>query len=159
MSDAPVDPAEVPVFTGDLGALDASVKALAGHGTKVVDAAGDVHTTFGGLRAFYTAPEAEQLFATTQPVKDKALGFSSDLGVIAGALGAYADDVRPLKARLDSLRAEAGTFRANEADDPKWDYVDPYPRTPFSGEIQERQPCRSQEIVSIAVAAYYARPN
>ncbi|MEU7030786.1 hypothetical protein AB0A60_29380 [Streptomyces sp. NPDC046275] len=117
---APVDPAEIPVFTGNLEVLDQKVKALSSDGPKIVAAAGDVHTTFGGLRAFYQAPEAEQLFAVTQPVKDKALELSSDLCVIAGALGTYAQEVRPLKTRLENLRREAAAFRAKVADDDKW---------------------------------------
>lgn len=119
-SDAPVDPAEVPVFTGDEAVLEQKVKALSGAGVKISTAAGDVHTSFGGLRAFYQAPEAEQLFATTQPVQDKALEIGSDLCVIAGALGTYADDIRPLVKRLNDLREAAADFRTKIADDEKW---------------------------------------
>lgn len=118
--DAPVDPAEVPVFTGNEVELAAKVKALSGAGVKISTAAGDVHTSFGGLRAFYRAPEAEQLFATTKPVQDKALEVGSDLCVIAGALGTYADDIRPLVARLNRLREDAQDFHARIADDDKW---------------------------------------
>ncbi|WP_432067172.1 hypothetical protein [Streptomyces sp. C10-9-1] len=96
------------------------MKALSSDGHELVGAAGDVHTAFGGLRAFYEAPEAEQLFAVTQPVKDKALTLSSDLCVIAGALGTYASDVRPLKTRLENLKREAEAFRAKVADDDTW---------------------------------------
>ncbi|MFF8831887.1 hypothetical protein [Streptomyces sp. NPDC015131] len=116
----PVDPAEVPVFTGDLTLLDQKVKALSGAGGKIATAAGDVHTSFGGLRSFYKAPEAEQLFATTQPVKDKALTISSDLCTIAGALGSYSQEITPLKKKLDDLRGDAVAFRAKIADDDKW---------------------------------------
>ncbi|MEV3990249.1 hypothetical protein AB0J57_15210 [Streptomyces sp. NPDC049837] len=119
-NDAPVDPAEVPVFTGNEVELAAKVKALSGAGVKISTAGGDVHTSFGGLRAFYQAPEAEQLFATTKPVQDKALEVGSDLCVIAGALGTYADDIRPLVARLNQLREDAQNFRARIADDDKW---------------------------------------
>ncbi|MCK8676267.1 YwqJ-related putative deaminase [Streptomyces lichenis] len=116
----PVNPAEVPVFTGDLEVLDAKVKALSGTGGKIATAAGDVHTSFGGLRAFYQAPEAEQLFATTQPVKDKALAISGDMCTITGALGSYASEVRPLKQKLDDLRQAAVDFRTKIAEDDKW---------------------------------------
>ncbi|ORT59413.1 hypothetical protein [Streptomyces sp. CB03238] len=116
----PVNPAEVPVFTGNLELLDEKVKALSGAGGKIATAAGDVHSSFGGLSAFYKAPEADQLFATTQPVKDKALTISSDLCTIAGALGTYASDIRPLKQKLDELRQDAVTFRQKIAEDDKW---------------------------------------
>ncbi|MGA4802712.1 hypothetical protein [Streptomyces lavendulocolor] len=119
-NDAPVDPAEVPEFTGDEAVLAEKVKALSGAGVKISTAAGDVHTSFGGLRAFYRAPEAEQLFATTRPVQDRALEVGSDLCVIAGALGTYAHDIGPLVKRLDELRRAAADFRAKVADDDKW---------------------------------------
>ncbi|QGV80262.1 hypothetical protein [Streptomyces ficellus] len=119
-SDAPVDPAEVPEFTGDEAQLAAKVKALSMAGVKISTAAGDVHTSFGGLRAFYRAPEADQLFATTQPVQDRALEVGSDLCVVAGALGTYADDIRPLVRRLDELRRAARDFRTRVAGDEKW---------------------------------------
>ncbi|MFC8915132.1 hypothetical protein ACFT5C_05130 [Streptomyces sp. NPDC057116] len=119
-SDAPVDPAEVPVFTSDEVELAAKVKVLSGAGAKISTAAGDVHTSFGGLRAFYRAPEAEHLFATTKPVQDKALEVGSDLCVIAGALGTYADDIRPLVAALDELRLDAANFRDRIAGDDTW---------------------------------------
>lgn len=115
-----MNPAEIPVFTGSLEVLDTKVKELSGDGAKIVTAAGDVHTTFGGLRAFYQAPEAEQLFAVTQPVKDKALTLSSDLCTVAGALGTYANDIRPLVQQLKDLKREAEAFRTKVADDDKW---------------------------------------
>ncbi|MFF3249401.1 hypothetical protein ACFYWY_38135, partial [Streptomyces sp. NPDC002870] len=117
---AAVDPAEVPVFTGDLEVLDTKVKALSTGGAKIATAAGDVHTSFGGLRAFYKAPEAEQLFAVTKPVSDTGLSLSSDLCVIAGALGTYAREARPLKEKLDNLRGEASAFRTRIDGDDKW---------------------------------------
>lgn len=61
----------IPVFTGDLALLDTKVSALAKDGAKVATAAGDIHSSFGGLQAFYKAPEADQLFATTKPVADR----------------------------------------------------------------------------------------
>ncbi|URM91586.1 hypothetical protein LUW75_18210 [Streptomyces sp. MRC013] len=121
MSDnQPVDPAEIPVFTGDVAVLEAKVKALGGDGVKVATAAGDVHGTFGGLRAFYQAPEADQLFATTRPVVEKALQLNSEMCVIAGALGTYADEIRPLVKELESLKADATAFRSRISGDDEW---------------------------------------
>ncbi|MFF2580355.1 hypothetical protein [Streptomyces goshikiensis] len=117
---APVDPSEVPVFTGNLALLDTKVKAISSGGAKISTAASDVHSSFGGLSAFYQAPEADQLFATTKPVSDLGLKLSSDMCTIAGALGTYARDVEPLKKRLEDLKAEAEAFRSKVADDKKW---------------------------------------
>ncbi|WP_030160102.1 hypothetical protein [Streptomyces sp. NRRL S-244] len=117
---APVDPAEVPVFTGDLGELDKQVKAISSGGATVSTKASDVHTSFGGLQAFYQAPEADQLFATTKPVQDLGLKLSSDMCTIAGALGTYARDAEPLVNRLNTLKIEAESFRSRVSDDEKW---------------------------------------
>ncbi|MFF8615078.1 hypothetical protein [Streptomyces sp. NPDC015350] len=116
----PVDPVGIPVFTGDLALLDTKVTALSGHGAKVAGAAGDVHRSFGGLRAFYRAPEAEQLFATTGPVAAKGQLLSSDLCVIAGALGTYSDDAFPLVEKLKELKRDAVAFRVKVDGDDTW---------------------------------------
>ncbi|MFC9034131.1 hypothetical protein [Streptomyces arboris] len=118
--DEPVDPYGIPVFTGDLTVLDQKVTALAKDGEKIATAAGDVHGSFGGLRAFYQAPEADQLFATTKPVTNTAQGLKSDVAVITGALGTYADDAQPLVAKLKRLREEASTFLDKANADDKW---------------------------------------
>ncbi|EFL25770.1 conserved hypothetical protein, partial [Streptomyces himastatinicus ATCC 53653] len=118
--DAPVDPAEVPVFTGDLGVLDEKVKAISSGGATVSTKTTDVHTSFGGLSAFYEAPEADQLFATTKPVSDVGLTVSSDMCTIAGALGTYSRDAEPLVKKLETLKTEAAEFRTKVADDDKW---------------------------------------
>ncbi|MET9656852.1 hypothetical protein [Streptomyces sp. NPDC006510] len=121
MSDAePVDPVGIPVFTGDLALLDTKVTALSGHGAAIATAAGDVHSSFGGLSAFYKAPEAEQLFATTGPVAATGLSLSSDLCVIAGALSTYSDDAFPLVEKLKELKRDAVAFRVKAEGDDKW---------------------------------------
>ncbi|MFK0265315.1 hypothetical protein ACIQU1_28910 [Streptomyces angustmyceticus] len=120
MSGGPVDPADVPVFTGDLDVLEAKTKALSHGGSKVRTAGSDVHKSFGGLAAFYKAPEAEQLFGVTKPVERTAHDLSDDMHVIAGALGTYAREIRPLIHRLEQLKREAADFRDNEAAEDDW---------------------------------------
>ncbi|MEL5960428.1 hypothetical protein AADR41_37700 [Streptomyces sp. CLV115] len=121
MSDAePVDPVGIPVFTGDLALLDTKVTELSGHGATIATAASDVHSSFGGLSAFYKAPEAEQLFATTRPVAATGLSLSSELCVIAGALGTYSDDAFPLVEKLKELKRDAVAFRVEAEADDKW---------------------------------------
>ncbi|WP_405439295.1 hypothetical protein OG373_18595 [Streptomyces avidinii] len=117
---APVDPAEIPVFTGDLAVLDEKVKLISSGGATVSTKASDVHTSFGGLQAFYQAPEADQLFATTKPVQDLGLKLSSDMCTIAGALGTYSRDAAPIIKKLESLRAEAQAFREKTEKEDKW---------------------------------------
>ncbi|MFE9636510.1 hypothetical protein [Streptomyces sp. NPDC006463] len=117
---APVDPAEVPVFTGDLRVLDEQVKAISSGGAAVSTKTSDVHTSYGGLQAFYQAPEADQLFATTKPVSDLGLKLSSDMCTIAGALGTYSRDAAPIIKKLEHLKAEAEAFREKTDKDEKW---------------------------------------
>ncbi|MCK7626953.1 hypothetical protein MUU72_28310 [Streptomyces sp. RS10V-4] len=122
MSDgAPVDPSEVPVFTGDLDLLEAKVKSLSNGGSKVATAGSDVHKSFGGLSAYYKAPEAEQLFGVTKPVADKAREVGHDARVIAGALGTYASEIRPLVKQLQQLKQDAAAFRHKvDSSDDDW---------------------------------------
>ncbi|MFJ3959789.1 hypothetical protein [Streptomyces sp. NPDC090036] len=117
---APVDPAEIPVFTGDLAVLDEKVKLISSGGATVSTKASDVHTSFGGLQAFYQAPEADQLFATTKPVQDLGLKLSSDMCTIAGALGTYSRDAAPIIKKLENLKAEAEAFREKTDKEDKW---------------------------------------
>ncbi|MFJ6613641.1 hypothetical protein ACIQPT_25565 [Streptomyces sp. NPDC091289] len=116
----PVDPYGIPVFTGNLTVLDQQVRALAKDGARIATATGDIHSSFGGLQAFYKAPEADQLFATTKPVADRGAALKSDLATITGALGAYADDAQPLVAKLERLRQEASAFRDKADADDTW---------------------------------------
>ncbi|MFH9867064.1 hypothetical protein ACH4NT_13380 [Streptomyces lydicus] len=120
MSNAPVDPAEVPVFTGDLDLLESKVKALYHGGSTVETAGSDVHKSFGGLSAFYKAPEAEQLFGVTKPVADKARDLHEDMRVIAKALGTYAHEITPLVHQLNQLKHDAAAFRDKVAGDADW---------------------------------------
>ncbi|MFE1252501.1 hypothetical protein [Streptomyces fungicidicus] len=80
----------------------------------------DVHSRFQGLSACYTAPEAEQLFATTAPVAAKADEFADDLEKVAAALGSYETEIQPLVTKLKSLKRRAETFRQQIAGDDDW---------------------------------------
>ncbi|MBT2545639.1 hypothetical protein J7E99_34375, partial [Streptomyces sp. ISL-44] len=94
--------------------------AISSGGAAVSTKASDVHTSFGGLQAFYQAPEADQLFATTKPVSDLGLKLSSDMCTIAGALGTYSRDAAPIIKKLENLKREAETFRSETDKDEKW---------------------------------------
>ncbi|GGS90517.1 hypothetical protein [Streptomyces chromofuscus] len=117
-----ITPEQIPQFTGDLAQLEADYAALKTDAGHVRDAGADVHSRFQGLSAYYRAPEAEQLFATTKPVKDRADGFADDLEKVSGALSSYATEIRPLVDRLKQLKAEATAFVASVKDDDEWEY-------------------------------------
>ncbi|MEV6958898.1 hypothetical protein AB0M97_06785, partial [Streptomyces sp. NPDC051207] len=71
-----IQPDKIPQFTGDLAQLEKDYGDLKKDAGNVRDTGSDVHSRFQGLSAYYRAPEAEQLFATTKPVKDKADAFA-----------------------------------------------------------------------------------
>ncbi|MGP3735783.1 hypothetical protein ACTWJ9_21760 [Streptomyces sp. GDS52] len=120
MSTDLIDPQKIPQFTGDLEQLGTDHMLLTGEALAFRQSGSDVHTRFQGLSACYTAPEAEQLFATTAPVAAKADEFADDLEKVAAALSAYETEIQPLVARLKSLKRRAETFRQQIAGDDDW---------------------------------------
>ncbi|MFJ3433504.1 hypothetical protein ACIPMU_08080 [Streptomyces cyaneofuscatus] len=110
----------IPVFTGNLALLDTKVTSLTKDGEKISSAAADIHSSFGGLQAFYKAPEADQLFATTKPVADRGASLKSDLATITSALSSYSDDAHPLVEKLKRLKRDAGAFLVKVNADDKW---------------------------------------
>ncbi|MGW3120958.1 hypothetical protein ACWDBW_28060 [Streptomyces sp. NPDC001107] len=105
-----IDPSGIPHFIGDLATLDTDVMLLTADAGQFRASGSDVHTEFQGLSAFYSAPEAEQLFATTLPVKQKSDAFADDLEKVATALSDYSFEVQPLVQKLDALKADATAF-------------------------------------------------
>ncbi|MFI8994629.1 ADP-ribosyltransferase [Streptomyces sp. NPDC053542] len=115
-------PDQIPQYTGDLAQLEkdhAALKTDAGH---IRTTGSDVHSHFQGLSAYYKAPEAEQLFATTKPVQDRADGFADSLETVASALSSYADEIRPLVPKLAELKTKAQNFIRDHKDDEDGDY-------------------------------------
>ncbi|WP_225628656.1 hypothetical protein [Streptomyces werraensis] len=120
MSTSPIDPQNIPQFTGDLEQLGIDTMLLTADALSFRQSGSDVHTRFQGLSACYSAPEAEQLFATTAPVATKSDEFADDLEQVAAALGTYEAEVQPLVAKLRSLKQRAETFRQQIAGDDDW---------------------------------------
>ncbi|MEU5048293.1 hypothetical protein [Streptomyces sp. NPDC021096] len=79
-----------------------------------------MHSTFQGLSACYKAPEADKLFATTQPVETKSDAFADDLEKVTAALSAYAGEVKPLVKRLENLKSDAIDFVSSVEGDDDW---------------------------------------
>ncbi|MGI5425832.1 ADP-ribosyltransferase [Streptomyces sp. CA-179760] len=141
-----IQPEKIPQFTGNLEQLEtdyADLKKDAGH---IRDTGGDVHSRFQGLSAYYHAPEAERLFATTKPVKEKADGFADDLETVSGALSSYATEVRPLAAKLKRLKADAAAFVSSVKDDDEWEYDE--------DKVDEHNQLRDD--ITATVAAFWA---
>ncbi|WP_326605049.1 hypothetical protein [Streptomyces sp. NBC_01800] len=141
-----IKPEAIPQFTGNLGQLEkdyGSLKTDAGH---IRSTGSDVHTQFQGLSAYYQAPEAEKLFASTKPVQDRADGFADDLEKVSTALSDYATEVRPLAAKLEQLKTDAATFVNANKDDDEWEYDE--------DKVDEHNQLRDD--VTATVAAFWA---
>lgn len=115
-----IDPAGIPQFTGDIEQLGLDAVTLGAEASIFRFSGAQVHSTFQGLSAFYAAPEADQLFATTAPVAIKSDAFADDLEKVGAALSAYEDEIRPLVAKLKRLEERATSFRADIAGDDHW---------------------------------------
>ena len=91
-----IDPESIPLFTGDLGELERHIDALRVEADGIRKAGGEAHRQFQGLSAFYEAPEAEQLFASSAPVRDAADAYADKVSGVVSALSAYAVEVGPI---------------------------------------------------------------
>ncbi|MET9757592.1 hypothetical protein ABZ016_00810 [Streptomyces sp. NPDC006372] len=107
-----IEPESIPLFTGDLGQLEQHTDALRKEADGIRQAGGEAHRQFQGLSAFYQAPEAEDLFASTKPVSDAADRFGDKVATVADALHTYAAEVAPIAKRLEQLQSRAATFVA-----------------------------------------------
>ncbi|WP_344395780.1 hypothetical protein [Streptomyces vastus] len=117
-----IDPAGIPQFTGDFEELDKAVSGLRSDAVGIRNGGGDVHSRFQMLGAYYTAPEADDLFASTQPVMDRADTFAADLETVADALDTFSIEARPLAKRLEQLKVEAIAFVDSVEGDDEWTY-------------------------------------
>ncbi|MEU2853872.1 hypothetical protein [Streptomyces syringium] len=120
MSKDLIIPTGIPQFVGELGTLEKEAKSLASNAKLFRDSGAGVHSSFQGLSACYKAPEADKLFATTTPVATKSDGFADDLEKVSSALDTYASEVRPLAAKLATLKEQAIAFVASVEDDDDW---------------------------------------
>ncbi|GAA1919171.1 hypothetical protein [Streptantibioticus ferralitis] len=140
-----IDPDHIPRFTGDLDQLESDARGLKTDGGNISKTGGDVHAKFQGLSAYYEAPEAEQLFATTKPVAEAAKTFGDSLATVSDALVEYAQTVRPIASRLEDLRHKATAFRQSIEGHPHW----------RSNHDRVKEHNDLWDDVNAAVAAYY----
>lgn len=141
-----INPSAIPQFTGNLEQLEGAADNLKTDAGKIRGTGADVHSKFQGLSAYYKAPEAEQLFATTQPVADKADAFGDDLEKVSTALTEFAGEVRPLVAKLTQLKTDAAAFVEMTKEDDDWQYD--------GDKVEEHNQLRDD--VTATVAAFWA---
>ncbi|MEV0178410.1 hypothetical protein AB0I54_03740 [Streptomyces sp. NPDC050625] len=107
-----IKPESIPLFTGNLGQLEHHVQALRHEADGIRQGGDAAHRQFQGLSAFYQAPEAEELFASTAPARDAADTFADKVATVADALSTYAAEVAPIAKRLEALHSRAAAFVA-----------------------------------------------
>ncbi|MGM0359353.1 hypothetical protein ACNFRX_05000 [Streptomyces griseoaurantiacus] len=141
-----IKPEQIPQYTGDLFQLELAHQGLKSDAGAVRTTGSDVHAKFQGLSAYYKAPEAEQLFASTKPVKDRADEFATDLETVSSALSSYATEIRPLVSKLAELKTKATTFVNAVKDDDDWEYDE--------DKVEEHNGIRDE--ITTTVAAFWA---
>ena len=80
-----IEPAAIPGQGLDPDAVLAAADALAAGGARVREAGASMLREWRQLRASYSAPEAEQLFAVMEPVEAGARAYGDDVEQVAAA--------------------------------------------------------------------------
>ncbi|MFV2196656.1 hypothetical protein [Nocardiopsis sp. LOL_012] len=121
-----IDAARIPSPFADADTVEQSAIDLRTGGEEIDTLAEDARTTWRGLRAHYTAPESDDLFAAMDPVVETAEEVESDLAAVAGALDDFAAAVRTAQTTLHGLRERALALRERvDADAAMWWMKDP----------------------------------
>ncbi|MCN9239911.1 hypothetical protein NGF19_03765 [Streptomyces sp. RY43-2] len=115
-----INPGEIPQYTGDFDKLSTAVTALRTHAIGIRNKGQDVHSRFQATAAYYKAPEADQLFSSTQPVMDTADDFAADIESLADALDTFISEAKPYAKRLERLKEKAIAFVGSVEGDDDW---------------------------------------
>lgn len=102
-----ISAADIPAIHGDMDVLAAHARALDEAGAAFADTGDRIHSTWQQLAGVYSAPEAEQLFMATAPVRHVSAAVGEDIRTVATVLASYAEEVRAIQARLGTLRLQA----------------------------------------------------
>ncbi|MEU5089668.1 hypothetical protein [Streptomyces sp. NPDC021356] len=115
-----IEPGGIPQYTGDFGKLAKAVTELRTRAVGIRNDGQDVHSRFQATAAYYRAPEADQLFSSTQPVMDRADEFAGHIESLADALDTFVAEAKPHADRLKTLKEEAIAFVDSVRGDDDW---------------------------------------
>lgn len=110
-----VNPEAIPGSGIDPDQIDVHASQIRRYADSVADSGSSLEFHWQRLAGVYEAPESEALLGLMTPVSAEATTVRDNLRVVSSALQVFADEVRPIKAALDSLRADAVAFRASIA--------------------------------------------
>jgi hypothetical protein len=116
-ADGLIDPAAFPVRSSDLDIrwLEEQADFCRRIAADVGRATEDAHGIWRGVREHYDAPEAEQLYRTMDPVRSEGERERSIFLEAADRTDAFAEELRPLRKRLQRLEEDAEAFRSQVA--------------------------------------------
>lgn len=106
----PIDYTAIPGEKIDPDAIETNAATVSTISGQVSEHGSNVQFKWQGMAGVYEAPESPTLLGLMAPVSSQATQVSDNLAEVSAALTAFAADVRPIKAELDSLRAQAKTF-------------------------------------------------
>jgi hypothetical protein len=115
-----INPGEIPQIPGNMDALATHAQTIQATGGDFANTGQAVDSTWQGLAAAYKAPEAEQLFAATGPVRTVSASVGEDVQAVGAALATYATEVKEIKAQLAALKGQAEQFVGSIKDDEDW---------------------------------------
>ncbi|MQA81099.1 MAG: hypothetical protein GEV10_21885 [Streptosporangiales bacterium] len=113
-----INPGEIPLFTGSCDGIETAAYKLRTAGTGITTRGSAIHSTVQSLRLSYRAPETENLFAATEPVRKLGLEFGEHVRAVSHILEAFAAEMRPIAADLKNLKADAQDFVDENSCDP-----------------------------------------
>ncbi|WP_285138457.1 hypothetical protein [Microbacterium sp. lyk4-40-TSB-66] len=107
---SPIDYEKIPGADIQPDAIEENALTVGTISGQVTEHGSNVNFTWQGMAAVYEAPESPTLLGLMAPVSSQATQAGDNLAEVSAALVAFAADVRPIKAELDALRADAKTF-------------------------------------------------
>ena len=106
----PIDFEKIPGADIQPDAIEENARTIGTISGQVSEHGSNVNFTWQGMAGVYEAPESPTLLGLMAPVSSQATQVGDNLAEVSAALIAFAADVRPIKAELDSLRIEAKAF-------------------------------------------------
>ena len=106
----PIDYTAIPGEKIDPDAIEINAATVSTVSGQVSEHGSNVHFKWQGMAGVYEAPESPTLLGLMAPVSSQATQVSDNLAEVSAALTAFAADVRPIKAELESLRTQAKDF-------------------------------------------------
>nr|WP_154923594.1 hypothetical protein [Microbacterium testaceum] len=107
---SPIDYEKIPGADIQPDAIEENALTIGTISGQVSEHGSNVNLKWQGMAGVYEAPESPTLLGLMAPVSSQATQVGDNLAEVSAALVAFAADVRPIKAELDSLRIEAKAF-------------------------------------------------